>query len=51
MTMGSFSCALECKLQTVKCLTLVGTEGFVTDTHLIEVRVSEVAALARIKRI
>ena len=27
MTMGSFSCALKCKLQTVKCLTLVGTEG------------------------
>jgi hypothetical protein len=23
----SFSCAVECKLQTVKCLTLVGTEG------------------------
>ena len=27
ITMGSFSCALKCKLQTVKCLTLVGTEG------------------------
>ena len=27
MTIGSFSCALKCKLQTVKCLTLVGTEG------------------------
>ena len=27
ITMGSISCALECKLQTVKCLTLVGTEG------------------------
>jgi WD40 repeat protein len=26
----SFSCDLECKLQTVKCLTLVGTEGRVT---------------------
>jgi len=27
ITMGSISCALERKLQTVKCLTLVGTEG------------------------
>ena len=27
ITVGSISCALECKLQTVKCLTLVGTEG------------------------
>ena len=27
ITIRSFSCALECKLQTVECLTLVGTEG------------------------
>ena len=27
ITFRSFSCALECKLQTVECLTLVGTEG------------------------
>ena len=27
IAIGSFSCAPECKLQTVKCLTLVGTEG------------------------
>jgi hypothetical protein len=27
ITNRSFSCALECKLQTVACLTLVGTEG------------------------
>jgi hypothetical protein len=27
ITIKSFSCALECKLQTVGCLTLVGTEG------------------------
>ena len=26
ITIGSFSCALECKLQTVECLSLVGTE-------------------------
>ena len=25
--MGSVSFALKCKLQTVKCLTLIGTEG------------------------
>ena len=28
ITIRSFSCALECKLRTVECLTLVGTEGF-----------------------
>ncbi len=27
ITIRSFSCALECKLQTVECLTLIGTEG------------------------
>jgi putative transposase len=27
ITMGSVSFALKCKLQTVKCLTLIGTEG------------------------
>jgi len=27
MTIGSFSCALKCKLQPVDCLTLIGTEG------------------------
>jgi hypothetical protein len=25
--MGSFSCALKCKLQPLGCLTLIGTEG------------------------
>ena len=30
ITIRSFSCALECKLQTVECLTLVGTEGAVS---------------------
>ena len=29
MTIRSFTHALECKLQTGECLTLVGTEGFV----------------------
>jgi len=27
MTIGSFSCALKCKLQPVECLTIIGTEG------------------------
>ncbi|NCO17004.1 MAG: hypothetical protein GW902_07215, partial [Alphaproteobacteria bacterium] len=27
ITIRSFSCALECELQTVRCLTLVGAEG------------------------
>jgi hypothetical protein len=27
ITIRSFSCTLECKLQAVECLTLVGTEG------------------------
>ena len=28
ITMGSFSCALKCKLQPLNCLTRIGTEGF-----------------------
>jgi hypothetical protein len=31
MTIGSFSCALKCKLQPVECLTIIGTEGMAAE--------------------
>jgi hypothetical protein len=36
ITIRSFSCTIECKLQTVECLTLVGTEGLYRLRSLVE---------------
>jgi alkanesulfonate monooxygenase SsuD/methylene tetrahydromethanopterin reductase-like flavin-dependent oxidoreductase (luciferase family) len=36
ITMGSVSFALKCKLQTVKCLTLIGTEGVAAEVAMLD---------------
>ena len=41
IAMGSFSCALKCKLQTVKCLTLVGTVGTGVRADIVTARRSD----------
>jgi hypothetical protein len=35
ITMGSFSCALKCKLQPLGCLALIGTERVISTLGLI----------------
>jgi hypothetical protein len=46
MTIGSFSCALKCKLQPVECLTIIGTEGPARSTAVVPF--AETAALGQL---